>query len=227
MNENKPFASISFLKNFKKIKEVLDKMENANTRKSYITAVVSVLNNVSGTNKEYKTVNVMYKSLLEAEKMRTMNADPHEKTETMKANWIDWVEVMKLQKSMETDVASLTKADMETPSKRKALTDYLILSLYALTPPRRNLDYLLLRLDTDDKKEDETSNYYNKRQKTFTFNVFKTKWKNGKETLPCPLALCRVLDRYIEMMGIEDNDYIYNVLRETYVLDNEDCCYKQ
>jgi hypothetical protein len=207
MNGNKPFASLSFLKEFKKMKEFLEKMENHNTRKSYITAVVSVLNNI-GTNKEYKQINIMYKSLLEGEKIKIMALDPHEKTEAQKENWMDWTDVMKLQKEMEDKVKDYTKEDMTIPSKKKAMFDYLLLSLYALTPPRRNLDYLLLKLDTDDKKEVEDVNYYNQRQKTFTFNVFKTKWKNGKEVIPCPLPLCRVLDKYISFMDVEDNDFI-------------------
>lgn len=207
MNGNKPFASLSFLKEFKKMKEVLEKMDNHNTRKSYITAIVSVLNNI-GTNKEYKQINIMYKSLLEGEKLKMMALDPHEKSEAQKENWVDWTEVMKLQKEMEESVKSYTKEDMATPSKKKAMFDYVLLSLYALTPPRRNLDYLLLKLDTDDKKEDEDANFYNQRQKTFTFNVFKTKWKNGKEIIPAPLPLCRVLDKYISFMDVEDNDFI-------------------
>ena len=100
LNNNKPFASLSFLKDFKKVRDVLNAMENNNTRKSYITAIVSVLNNV-GTNKEYKTINIMYKSLLETEKLRQLKANPHEKTEAQKENWIDWTEVLKIHHEME------------------------------------------------------------------------------------------------------------------------------
>jgi len=207
LNGNKPFASLSFLKDFKKVRDVLNAMENNNTRKSYITAIVSVLNNV-GTNKEYKTINIMYKSLLETEKLRQLKANPHEKTEAQKENWIDWTEVLKMHHEMEEKVLKFEVNDMETPTKRKLMTDYMILSLYVLTPPRRNLDYLLLKLDTNDKKEDEDSNYYNKRQKTFTFNVFKTKWKNGKEVIPCPLPLSKVIDKFCELMNVNDDEFI-------------------
>ena len=208
LNDNKPFTALVFLKDFKKIKAQLDTMENANTRKSYITAIVSILNNV-GKDKSYMERNIMYKSLLEKEKMNKLQENPNEKTETQKANWIDWTEVVKLHKEMD-EAARMIMADEgePKPSERKLMNDYILLSLYTLTPPRRNLDYLLLKLDLDGKKEDEEVNYYDPKQKTFTFNVFKTKWKNGKETIPCPLPLCKVLDRYVAYNKIGDNEFI-------------------
>lgn len=207
INENKSFASLSFLKDFKKVRELLDSMENNNTRKSYITAIVSVLNTI-GVSKEYKLVNIMYKSLLEAERLIQLKANPHEKTETQKENWIDWTEVISIHRDMEEKVSDYEIGDMENSTKRKLMTDYMVLSLYVLTPPRRNLDYLLLKLDTDDKKDNDDFNYYSTRQKTFTFNVFKTHWKSGKEIIPCPLALCRVIDRYCQLMNVQDNEFI-------------------
>jgi hypothetical protein len=208
LNGNKPFTSLVFLKDYKRIKAQLDTMENANTRKSYITAVVSVLNNV-GKDKSYMERNIMYKSLLEKEKLDKLKENPNEKTTAQKENWIEWTDVQKMQREMEAQTLTIMKDDNPPkPSEVKTMNDYLLLSLYTLTPPRRNLDYLLLKLDSDGKKEDEAVNYYDPKQKTFTFNVFKTKWKNGKETIPCPLPLCKVLDKYVAYNGIGDNEFI-------------------
>lgn len=208
LNDKKPFTSLVFLKDYKKIKAQLDLLENSNTRKSYITAIVSVLNNV-GKDKSYLSRNIMYKSLLETEKLKKLKENPNEKSETQKENWIEWTEVVKKQKELEEATKDIMKDDSPPkPSEMKIMNDYLLLSLYTLTPPRRNLDYLLLKVDNDGKKEDEEVNYYDPKQKTFVFNVFKTKWKNGKETIPCPLPLCKVLDRFISYNDIGDNEFI-------------------
>ena len=208
INGNKPFTALVFLKDFKKVKVFLMSLANENTRKSYITAIVSILNNV-GKTKEYMTANILYKAMMNKSiAIANEPVDAHEMTEKQKENWLEWVEIMKKQKELETATQSLTKEDMAKPSNKKLMMHYLLLSLYTLTPPRRNLDYILMKLDLDGKKEDENFNYYDPKQKTFTFNVFKTKWKYGKEVIPCPLPLCNILDRYVDLEGIGDNDMI-------------------
>jgi len=207
LNDGKPFSSIVFLKDFKKIKAKMDAMENLNTRKSFVTAVVSVLNNL-GKAKEYVMVNLLYKSLLESDKIRLMKEDPHTKTPAQQANWIEWTEIMKIENDLAQKCADFTIEDMKTSSKRKAMIDFMTLSLYTLTPPRRNADYIMMKLCKDGKGEDESFNYYDPKQKTFTFNIFKTHWKNGKEVIPCPLNLCKVIDKFCELFGVTDGGFI-------------------
>ena len=67
LNDNKPFSSLSFLKDTRIIKAFLDKIENINTKKSYMTAMVSVLNNTDS--KQYNTANTYYKALLNDSKV--------------------------------------------------------------------------------------------------------------------------------------------------------------
>lgn len=75
-----------------------------------------------------------------------------------------------------------------------------------MTPPRRNADYYLMKLDTD-KKANDDYNYYSKGEGKFYFNKFKTA-KYGKENFIVSPALKKVLDRYIELMDIKDDEFI-------------------
>jgi len=199
LNENKPFTSLSFLKDTKKTKEKLDAIENANTRKSYLTAIVSVLNMTDA--KMYAMANVYYKGLLNNDKITT---DP-EMTDKQKENWMTWDEVLKIYKGLDDELKKIT--DINATKSQRDLTDHLLLSFYVLTPPRRNDDYFLMQLDTN-KKIDETNNFYRPTTSQFIFNQYKTKKHYGTETVIVNAQLKKVLDNYIRLMGIQDGDYL-------------------
>jgi len=205
LNKNKDFTSLSFLKDTKYIKSLIDGLGNKNTKKSYITSVVSVLNVVN--TKPYNATNIFYKAMLNEQKDYFNTLDPHEKTETQKENWVDWEEVLKIHKELESEAENAT-SDLLAKSRLAKLNlhDYTLLSLYVMTPPRRNADYYLMKLDTD-KKENDGFNYYSKAEGKFYFNKFKTA-KYGKENFMVSPALKKVLDRYIELMDIKDDEFI-------------------
>lgn len=189
LNGNKAFTSLTFLKDNKKIKMELDKIENENTRKSYIASIVSVLNNTD--NKTYKTVKTYYKALLEDTKMD--KKDDSEKYKDM----MEWNDVLDKYKEMTDDLD-------KSPKK---LTDHLILSFYVLMPPRRNDDYYLMKLDTD-KKTDEAFNYYRPKTSEFIFNQYKTKKTYGTDSITINSQLKKVIDNYVKEMELKDDDFL-------------------
>ena len=76
---------------------------------------------------------------------------------------------------------------------------YLLISLYTMTPPRRNLDYALMYIVMDEQSViDESRNYYIASTAEFVFNNYKTKKVYGKQRIPVPDELKAVLDNYIE-----------------------------
>jgi hypothetical protein len=208
LNGDKPFTSLVFLKDTKAIKAKLDEIDNINTRKSYTTAVVSILNNTES--KQYGAVNVFYKALLNSEKMTYDKMNHNEKSETQKENWIEWEEVLKIYTELQERVNKITKDDMPQRGAKQDLTDHLILSLYVLSPPRRNQDYYLMKLDTG-KKDDEEFNYYRPDENQFVFNKYKTKKNYGVEKIAVNTQLRKVLDNYIDLFGLVDGDFLlYN-----------------
>lgn len=201
LNDNKPFSSLSFLKDTRIIKAFLDKIENINTKKSYMTAMVSVLNNTDS--KQYNTANTYYKALLNDSKV-DVDVEMNQK---QKDNWMTWNEVLAVYKKIDDIAKLITEEDMQTSQAKKDLTDHLLLSFYVLIPPRRNDDYFLMKLDKN-KNVNETSNYYRPETSKFIFNKYKTKKHYGAEEINVNTKLKSVLDNYIKLMKLNDDDYL-------------------
>ena len=203
LNDNEPFTSFSFLKDHFKQIRLMGDIENLNTRKSYLTAVVGVLDvlNVAAYNK----INNNYKKALNDFKTNTYNKiDPNAKTETQKDNWIEWSEVVAKQKILKEQADKVTPEQVKQNNSHAidALDRNVILSLYTELPPRRNNEYYLMRLGSGN----EDSNWYD--GKKFTFNVFKTARVRGVETVDVPPALEKILDDYIKVMNLRPGDYL-------------------
>ena len=204
LNDNEPFTSFSFLKDHFKQIRLMSEIENLNTRKSYLTAVVGVLDvlNVAAYNK----INNNYKKALNDFKTNTYNKiDPNAKTETQKDNWISWEEVMAKQKLLQEQADKVTQKeeDQNNGAAVAALERNIVLNVYTQLPPRRNNDYYLMKVGSGD---DEDSNYYDGNK--FIFNVFKTARSRGTETIDVPPSLEKILNDYIKMLGIEKGEYL-------------------
>lgn len=205
LNDNKDFTSLAFLKDTKTMKAKFEDLGNKNTKKSYITSVVSVLNVVN--TKQYNSTNIFYKALLNDQKEYFNTLDPHAKTDTQKENWMDWEEVLKIYKTIDDEAKNLTPELLaKSRQAKQLLSDWMLLSFYVLTPPRRNADYYLMKLDTD-KKTNADYNYYSINEGKFYFNKFKTA-RYGKEVFDVSTPLKKVLAKYIELTGLKDDDYI-------------------
>jgi len=203
LNDNEPFTSFSFLKDHFKQIRLMGEIENLNTRKSYLTAVVGVLDvlNVAAYNK----INNYYKKSLNDFKTNTYNKiDPNAKTETQKDNWIEWSEVMAKQNILQglADKVTQKEVTQNNGAAIAALERNLMLNLYTQLPPRRNNDYYLMKVGNGD----DESNYYDGNK--FTFNVFKTARSRGTEVIDVPTPLEKILDDYIKMMELKPGDYL-------------------
>lgn len=204
LNKDKPFLSLAFLKDHVKINELISKIENINTRKSYLTALVGVLDQVN--NPTYNKINSNYKTALNTFKVDVVNKiNPNEKTKTQEDNWMTWEEVMTVQKKLQAEADKVTADKIENNNSQAidAIEKNLLLSLYTGLPPRRNADYFQMVIG---KTEDKTKNYYD--GENFVFNIYKTSRSRGAEKFAVPNALRTVLDSYIKMMDLKDGDYL-------------------
>jgi integrase len=203
LNNDAPFTSLTFLKDTAKMLELMNGIENVNTRKSYMTAVVGVLECLN--NAAYNKVNIHYKKALNDFKMDVYNKiDPNKKTEAQQDNWMDWSEVVAKQKLLQEQADKVTHkmVQQNNSSAIQALERNVLLNLYTQLPPRRNNDYYLLRLGSGDDK----SNWYN--GKEFTFNVFKTARSRGTEVIDVPPALEKIINDYVKMLDLKQGDYL-------------------
>jgi len=204
LNRDKPFTSLAFLKDHVKMNEAIDKIENVNTRKSYLTALVGVLEQLN--NPTYNKVNSHYKTALNNFKVDVVNKiDPNEKTQAQADNWMNWSEVMNMQEKLKkaADVVTAEEVANNNSKAIDAIERNVLLSLYTSLPPRRNADYFQMVIGTGDDKD---KNYYDGEH--FIFNVYKTVRSRGAEKLAVPNVLRDTLDDYIKLMALKNGDWL-------------------
>ena len=151
-----------------------------------------------------------YKILMNSDiQLFNENSKKQEKTEKEIKNWIKWEDVSKkhvvLQSVFNMGVKS---SDLYI----KTLSDmnlYVLLSLYVMIPPRRCLDYAVLKHQNYDKQKD---NYVDLKKKVIVFNEYKTSKKYGTQTFPIPKNLLLVLKQWIKILNREtelvNSDYV-------------------
>jgi hypothetical protein len=182
LNNNEMFQNLAFLKKKEIIKQHLNAY-SINTRKSYLSAIVSVLDLLK-SKATYKKPYEFYKKLLDEtssdfEEKKKQNV----KTEKQAKNWIEWDEIEKLQKEYIKDVSNFK--NKLTDNEYSKLLNYFILMLYTSIPPRRNMDYQQMYIvkKYDPKIFNDDNNYYCIDCKKFIFNVYKTSKKYGQQTI--------------------------------------------
>jgi hypothetical protein len=66
--------------------------------------------------------------------------------------------------------------------------------------PRRNLDWIAIKINNIDKEKD---NYIDK--KNFVFNTYKTAKYKGKQLIPIPEMILKVTKKFLKL---NENDYL-------------------
>jgi hypothetical protein len=93
------------------------------------------------------------------------------KSETQKENWINQDEVKKIYETLTEEVKPFLEKKKLSQSDFDAVLSWVVLSLYTLQPPRRNLDYqkaVLVNKYTDQMPT--KFNYYDIPSTTFYYN---------------------------------------------------------
>ena len=199
LNDNKPINNLNFLYDTNDIKSKIMHLK-PNTQRSYIIAITSILKcmtlQASKPSKKLLELYTSYSKLLDQ-----YNTD------------------LKDQTNNNTNVISTDKIktiyDNLKKNKNKSLQsyqDYLIVSLYYLIAPRRNRDYQLLKVVSNyDNDLSNDYNYYD--GKNFYFNNYKTKGTYHQQIVEVPDDLVRIIDDYIDINEIKDNDYLLTSIK--------------
>ena len=176
LNDGKELKDFNFLK---KTDTVMEKMpKNRNTARSYIIACVNACKERKG-----------FKKALEfyTKKMDEINAelkDASAKTERYKENEMSWEEILDIRDKLPKDSI-----------------EYVIMCLYTMIPPRRNLDYIM---KIGGPKE--TGNWFNGH--FFYFNNYKTSGKYHTQMVQPPQELLDVLDDYLVRRPFKSDDLL-------------------
>ena len=159
--DGKPFdGDLKWLKNYSKIKEILEK-EKPNTRKTRQASIVVALK--LGDNDELvkKYADDMYNSIKEYKTF----IDKNEKTDYQKENWASLEDLKKVWNVLKREVYAdnLHNASKKVADKqeKEVLQKWLVASLYILTKPRRNRDYANMNVISESKYKDLSDNERN------------------------------------------------------------------
>jgi hypothetical protein len=183
LNNKKEIKSVTFLKDTSKIIEQIDAYDNPSTRKSYYTSAVALLED----NKPYKRYYEIYHSKM-MELLQQLNDNPHKSEATIEKCAIPMSDLMQRQKELYSKINFKILKKNVTQEVLDDLQKCIIVSLYTLMLPRRNLDYTEMKIGTPNDNE---YNYYDKFK--FYFNNYKTAGVYGQQIVDVPDELGKLI----------------------------------
>ena len=117
------------------------------------------------------------------------------KTQTMssneKENWMEWNEIYSIYDKRSPRANELFKQKMLSESDIEFLNQYVILACYTQFPPRRLLDYGLMKIRGCDQDVDNCLT-----SKKMTFNQYKTFKVYGKQVFDTPVVLQNIYRKW-------------------------------
>jgi hypothetical protein len=204
LNDKKPFKNLAFLKKYDAIDTFMATYSD-NTKKTIYASIASVLLLFKDTS-TYKSAYKHYVAKMKVLADESKKVDTSVKTEKQKENWIEWEEVKKVHTELSDKVFG-NKDKVFGENAFAELLKLVVLSLYTDLPPRRNQDYLKMKV-ANIKDEDTLPTDYNylivdkKVPVKFVFNIYKTAKTYGKQTLLIPESLAKVLSLYFKQHPI-------------------------
>ena len=185
MNET-PNDCKFFSKNVDEIIEFL-KDKPSNTRKSVLSPLVVL----TGDDKYKKLMSIDMEKYSNQIKTQT-------KSEAQEKNWLKWDKILEIHNALKN------KAQYNIKSKdydMELLTQYVLLSMFVLIPPRRVLDYSKMKIRNWNK---DTDNFIDVKKKTITFNIYKTFKKYGTQTFSIPDEMVKLVKQWQKINNNSD-----------------------
>lgn len=172
LNAGQPLSDFKFLDRPKVIEDFLNQYAET-TKRNFIIAIVSALNLAGTTAKHKKLYGEYYKMMMEK------NKEIKENGGKTKEGMPSWDAVLEKYNALKTKVMETT--DFSKDTAFNDLLKLLVTSLYVLQPPRRNGDYLEMRIvPTYSEDLPTTVNYLDTKKGEFIFNKYKTSKKYGE-----------------------------------------------
>jgi hypothetical protein len=185
LNNKVPFTTLAFLR---KKDDVMARVKTyaESTQKTLLASIVSVLSLYS-EKPTYKGIFKFYYEEMMGKAKEMRANETNEKTDKQKENWINWKEVQEKVNAMRKEVIEMIGQKTISSKQYETLLNYVVLSLYTYTQPRRNQDYLDMVVVKKWKDGMDTSkNYLDLAGQQFIFNKYKTAKKYGQQKLAIP-----------------------------------------
>ena len=198
LNGGLEVKDFKFLSNIEKIGEII-KDSKPNTQRNYYIVICSVLAELKKDNKKYeKLYNIYYKILTE---LNSTLKDQTAKTNTENENWISQQEIYGKLNEKKEILKEIIKKRKINKEQFERLLDLIILGLYTLQAPRRNIDYLNSHILTNPYISEEhgtEKNYVDLVNKSFVFNNYKTAGTYKTQIVPINEELFNIIKLYIK-----------------------------
>jgi hypothetical protein len=193
-------TDINFLKDIPEILNKLKKYKQSTVRTKLI-AVIAALKcfNEPELLKEYSDI------------VKKINdeTDNTIKSETQKENWMTKDEVMELWNKYNDEVYTFASKRKITEKQQDILLRFMVLSLYTLISPRRNMDYhKMLIVKKMLPNMDDKFNYLDLKTKCFYFNNYKTAGKYNQQIEQIPEKLFNVIKIYLKHHSKDCNFFL-------------------
>ena len=164
------------------IDEIMDYLKDveANRRKSILSPLYVLTGDESIHQlmiSDAKVVNEKYKT--------------QTKSESEKENWISWDKIVEKFNTRGIKANKLFKQKVLSKDDINFLNEYVILSCYVLFPPRRLMDYGMMKIRGCDQSKDNCMT-----AKKMTFNVYKTAKVYGTQQFDMPTELTSIFRKW-------------------------------
>lgn len=159
----------------------------ANVRKTYLSGLMCLI----GKDKAPLYKKQMMEDVDEYNRWK----EKQEMSETQKQNWKDFNEIKRVVEEYENQAKKIMKQESINQQDRRILVDWMILALTTgyYFPPRRSMDYFLMKHKNYDRTKD---NFIDKN--LFVFNQYKTSSRYNQQTLEIPKNFKPLLNKYIK-----------------------------
>ena len=224
LNGGLEIKDFKFLSNIEKIGEII-KDSKPNTQRNYYIVICSVLAELKKDNKKYqKLYDIYYKILTQ---LNVTLKDQTTKTDVENENWISQEAIQdKLTSKMEI-LKEINKKRKLNKEQFERLADLIILGLYTLQAPRRNIDYLNMFILTNAYNAEThgtEKNFLDLANKNFIFNNYKTAGTYKTQIVPINEELFNIIKLYIKFRNTKSSnipflvDYEENPIMESNAL---------
>lgn len=208
-------GELNDLKKFEDINYVIDFLKGfkINTQKTKLIAIIAMLKAFP----EEDDLKNKYSEIV-ANINKVTNVTNKEKSESQEKNWITKDEIKNIWTSFEEVIKTFINKKHLSEKQYNILLQFVVLSLYTLTSPRRNADYmnmLVIKKITDGLPQN--MNYLDLQKKNFIFNLYKTSKTYKQQVEKIPEELFNVLKIYLKYKPTDSNflltDYEGNPLK--------------
>ncbi len=206
LNNDQAITNFNFLKEPKEILNMI-KDYKPTTQRSYIIAICTVLKN----SKHQNLYDMYFEILSNFNNQLKVRTD---KTDKQMENWMTNDNINDISKDLKSKVVKRVRNKEDYNN----LLNYVVLSLYTLHPPRRNVDYSLMKISNN--MNDDKYNYLDMKKGQFVFNNYKTQGKYNQVVVQIEENLMNVIMLYLnnhpEKSKLKNKNYDVHFLKTFY-----------